>query len=654
VRVRIQIAVQWLGRSGIAFLLLLAAYLVAGWLAPASLLRIVLLSALGATGLWLAIRLLRAGVNRAIWRLRNRLLITYLFIAVVPIALIAFLALAEGYSLVSQLAVYLVTSELDRRMDALVQAAARLAQMNPERRAVEAPRLLELLSRSGEPQIEAVLRQSQHEFRFPPDSTLPAPPKGSRETSGVMLLARRPYLWSYRKIETGDITIAQPLTREFLAGLVPNLGMVDFADPPAGQATRVVRLAAAGAAPARSLPPAANRFDSEVRWFATIPADAWESPARPAEDPPEFLIAVRTRVSAVLATVFNRSADLAQGALKILLIINVVCFVVVEMISLVVGATMTRTITGAVHRLYEGTRKVIEGDFSHRIEVTGKDQLAELSESFNRMTDHIQHLLAVAKEKERLQSEIEIAREVQNQLYPREAPCTKALRITAVCRPARLVSGDYYDYRVASDARVALAVGDVAGKGISAALLMTTLQSSLRAQLQGAREMAAAAGNGGGAALSTSRLVAQLNGQLYSTTSPEKYATLCLGLFDERSGVLTYTNAGHLPPLLIRRGEVQRLEVNGTVVGAFPSVPYGENRLALEPGDLLVCFTDGVTEPENSYGEMFGEDRFIRVVVRSAHLSESEIADAVVASIRDWTGTDELQDDLTLLLARRA
>ncbi len=321
-----------------------------------------------------------------------------------------------------------------------------------------------------------------------------------------------------------------------------------------------------------TLPPPMNRFDREVLWFATIPAATWEQPGKESDGP---IIAVHSRISAVLSTVFNRKTDPAQQVFQYGLIGVAIVFLVVEIVSMIIGVSMTRTITGAVHRLYEGTQKVMEGNFSHRIEVKGKDQLADLSESFNRMTENLERLLVVAKEKERLQSEVEIAREVQSQLYPRVVPQTRTLRLTAVCHPARMCSGDYYDYEVIRDSQVALAIGDVAGKGISAALLMATLQSSLRSQLQSALEIAATAGNGVGGnsllpLLSTSHLVSRLNNQLHAYTSPEKYATFCFGIFDEPTGIFTYTNAGHLPPLLVRGGVAERLDVNGTVVGAFP------------------------------------------------------------------------------------
>jgi sigma-B regulation protein RsbU (phosphoserine phosphatase) len=215
-----------------------------------------------------------------------------------------------------------------------------------------------------------------------------------------------------------------------------------------------------------------------------------------------------------------------------------------------------------------------------------------------------------------------------------------------------MVSGDYFDYQKLLDNQCAMAVGDVAGKGISAALLMATVGSSLRTQLRNSMEQSLQAG-ANHQPIPTSRLVAQLNKQIYNDTAPEKYLTFYFGIYDDDSGILTYTNAGHLPPILIRRGEVQRLDVNGTVVGAFPFSEYGESSLQLESGDLLVCYTDGITEPENDYGEMFGDDRLIEVLLRNAGRADQKVVDAVMEAVLSWTGSPELQDDMTMLLARR-
>ena len=584
-RPRIELVFRWLGGAGVAFLLLLAAYAALGWIAPNSGFGLILEIAAIVAGLWLAIRILRLIARQALWRLRHRLIVTYLFIAGVPLLLIIGLAALAGYMLVYQLAAYLVTTELERRIDGLGLTSG---------------------------------------------ATLPVP-AGGFPARGVLQRDGIFYLFSTVRAPQGDVIVTVPLTREYLAGLAPSLGLVGIDQP--NEAPKTGR-----AAP--PLPPAVNRFDTQVVWFATVPAFDWSTPGRTSD----LELAVVTRVSAVLSTVFYRKADVAQELLEMALIAGFIVFVLVEIVCWVIGITMTRNITGAVHHLYEGTHRIMEGDFSHRIEVRGKDQLAELGVSFNRMTENLAHLLTVAKEKERLQSEIEIAREVQSQLYPRVAPQTKSLRLTAVCRPARIVSGDYYDYECLDDRHTALAIGDVAGKGISAALLMATLQSSLRTQLSNQRPDGPP---------SAARLVSQLNQYLYANTSAEKFSTLCLGLYDEESRCFLYSNGGHLPPVLVRAGGLQRLDVNGTVVGAFPFAEYGESRVVLEPGDLLVFFTDGVTEPENEYGEMFGEERFLDLLLRNAHLGEEEIVRLVIESVRGWTGSEELQDDMTLLLARR-
>ena len=318
-------------------------------------------------------------------------------------------------------------------------------------------------------------------------------------------------------------------------------------------------------------------------------------------------------------------------------------FILVELAALVIGISLSRTITGAVHNLYQGTQRVIQGDFAHRIRVSGRDQLAELGTSFNKMTENLERLLAVAKEKERLQAEVEIARQVQEQLYPKVTPALRTLKLTATCRPARMVSGDYYDYLALPDGRLALAVGDVAGKGISAALLMASIQAAMRMQLR----------LDGVAQLPTSQLVSDLNRQLHATTSPEKYATFFFAVYDEANGELKYTNAGHLAPLLMRNGVAIPLEVSGTVIGAFPFAKYEENRIQMENGDLLVGYTDGITEPENEYGEEFGEARLIDLIAKNADREEKEILRIVLDAVTHWTSAEEQPDDMTLLLARR-
>jgi sigma-B regulation protein RsbU (phosphoserine phosphatase) len=473
------------------------------------------------------------------------------------------------------------------------------------------------------------------------------------------------YLWAHAAGEGKETTLLAPMAADAFSELVPGLAEVLMlleeeptsggAPPPGGSPTvnisgRRYRMRETPSQ-AEHLPPPASRFDQLVTYLCPVPVAIWEAPGKMERR----VLIIRTRYSAVLRTLFGQTVEFSPGftmAALATLAFSVVAFLflMVEAVSLVIGARLTRSITGAVHNLYEGTQRVGVGDFSLRIQVRGNDQLAELGHSFNRMTGDLERLIEVAKEKERLQGEIEIAREVQNQLYPKSVPASKTLKLTAACRPARMVSGDYYDYLNLEEPKLALAIGDVAGKGISAALLMATVQSSMRAQLRAGWE---AADGGAPVGLSPAALVSRLNQQLHAYTSPEKFSTFYFAVYDDFTGLLTYSNAGHLPPMLVRGGEVSRLEVTGTIIGAFPFARYEESRLQLAPGDLLVCFTDGITEPENEYGEMFGEERLMELLLRQARSEGEEVIESVMDAVRHWTGSPELQDDMTMLVARR-
>jgi len=230
---------------------------------------------------------------------------------------------------------------------------------------------------------------------------------------------------------------------------------------------------------------------------------------------------------------------------------------------------------------------------------------------------------------------------VQTRLFPHHPPPAKTIEMLGVCHAARSVSGDYYDYFMAADGELALALGDVAGKGISAALLMASIQSIMRTQL-----------SDGSAAVTPANTVARLNRLLYASTSPEKYATFFFGLYSEDTRKLTYTNAGHLPPLLIHGDDYEFLEVTGSVVGAFPSLRYEEQTVPLGYGDLLVAYTDGITEPENAYGEDFGAERLAEVVMRHREACPAEIVAKVLEAVRDWDTSPEQADDMTLMIVR--
>lgn len=633
-----------IGRLEIAFAAALCVYLilaVVGYIGPA---RLILKLILAVLGVWLAIRISRFAVKQMLWRLRNRLIVAYFFIAVVPIILITLLAGLAVALVGGQISIYLVTSELERRTASLRASIELLA------RDVHGDEWISNVAtflQARYPGLLLVVKDSRT-MAFPAEAI--SPPTDWPKGNGLAVKDGLLYGWALTSVDKRSAFALFPITRDYVGALVPDIGESTILNLETNHVLLHPSTPNPNEPSRNRLLPAANSIDFPIWWGAPILTTSWEAPAKTETQ----WINMRTRPSAVLRTVLSQKVDFANETIPMLFFGVAILFLIAEAIALMIGVSLTRTMTGALHELYEGTLRIKKGDLDHRIPIGGNDQLGELSLSFNEMTGNMERLLVVEKERERLHTELEIAREVQNQLYPKNLPDLENLRLTAVCNPARLVSGDYYDYQQIGDASVAVAIGDVAGKGISAALLMATVQSSLRAQLRGSLEIAAGTGRDVvHASVSTSRVVSHLNQQLYADTSPEKYATFFLGLYEESNRSLTYTNAGHLPPLLIRDGQSEPLEVNGMVVGAFPFAKYGESRIELKSGDLLVFYTDGVTEPENLYGEMFGEQRLIDLLMRNAERDEAEIVQVTIDAVRQWTGSDELQDDMTLLLLRQ-
>ncbi|MCI0665986.1 MAG: SpoIIE family protein phosphatase, partial [Acidobacteria bacterium] len=351
-------------------------------------------------------------------------------------------------------------------------------------------------------------------------------------------------------------------------------------------------------------------------------------------------------------------------------------FLFIALLAIGSAVYLTRSITGAVHYLYAGTNRVESGDFEHEIPITGRDQLSALAVSFNRMTRSIRELLRVSADKQRLDQEMKIAAQVQSQLFPRTVPKTAKLDFApGVCIPARSVSGDYYDYLDVAPGVVGIVVADVCGKGVSAALMMANLQANLRGQVQAYYDaynfkLSLAAQSEPHDGISqvrqhsaeltplshpVQRIVERVNQQVADSIIDASYITLFYAEYDEKNSVLRYTNAGHNPPLLLRwkksgEPEIERLERGGTVLGLFHDFVFEDSELKLESGDLLAAFTDGLIEARNPDNEEYGEERLISTIVRHSDLPAAEIENRILQSVRAWTSDAEQEDDLTLVI----
>ena len=422
-------------------------------------------------------------------------------------------------------------------------------------------------------------------------------------------------------------------------------------------------------------PPPVNVADLPVRFTSTEAITDWETGQRD-----NVLIAVESRPSLLYNQLFGASlSGIITSVLRIAIFLLCLVFAIIELLALWMAIRLSRTITASVADLYSATQHIDRGDLNYRIGVTRNDQLAELSRSFNTMTGSLQRLLIEQKEKERLQNEISIAQEVQANLFPLRAQGLERLELHGVCRPARSVSGDYYDFLVfheeahngvssRKETGVGIAIGDISGKGISAALLMATLHSAVRAYRFASEELIFAETNLAGLTASREeygrdcdelfqspgRILSLLNRHLYRSTQPEKYATLFLAHYNAASARLTYSNAGQLPPLVLGQdGSIRRLDQGGTVVGLMDGMHYDEDSFHMQPGDILVAYSDGVTEPENDFGE-FGEERMMEVVSRYRDQPLHVISTQVMLALDAWIGAEEQPDDITLVLARQA
>jgi sigma-B regulation protein RsbU (phosphoserine phosphatase) len=245
-----------------------------------------------------------------------------------------------------------------------------------------------------------------------------------------------------------------------------------------------------------------------------------------------------------------------------------------------------------------------------------------------------------AAAQERLERDVKIAQEVQTRLFPQKAPEVRGVECSGVCRPARAVAGDYYDFLALDSGHLGIAVGDVSGKGLPAALLMASLQGALRSF--------ASMANGGPA-----RLARDLNAQVHALTERNRFVTFFWAVLDGETGGLAWVNAGHNAPLLLRAsGKVERLASGGPPLGVMADPVYREERTTLSRGDLLVLFTDGVTEAEDATETDYGDARLEAVVREAVSLPPRDVCRRVLEAVAAFEAGREQNDDITVVAAR--
>ncbi len=300
---------------------------------------------------------------------------------------------------------------------------------------------------------------------------------------------------------------------------------------------------------------------------------------------------------------------------------------------------ISRRMTHHVSSLSDGVRQLAGGDFKARVPVRSTDEFGTLAASFNKMAEDLERHQSLIVEQERLRRELELSRQIQTEMLPRAPLRLGTAEIKGLSIPAREVGGDFFNYFALPDGRLALLVGDVSGKGVSAALLMANIQATLRARLPLETDLA--------------KLADGLDRDVDQNTPHSVYVTLFLGILDIERAQLRYVNAGHNPQFLLRtRGGLERLSSTGMPIALYAGQGYAEASVNVESGDLLFFYTDGLVEAENERGDMFGPER-LEALLEFEHAERIDtVLERVEAAIRSFRGRAEPLDDATLMALR--
>lgn len=322
----------------------------------------------------------------------------------------------------------------------------------------------------------------------------------------------------------------------------------------------------------------------------------------------------------------------AASVRSLLLGLGVIGLAVIGIVPL--SRHMTRDLTA----LTDGVRRIAQGDFSAQVPVRSRDEFGALADAFNRMARDVEHHQRLIVEREGLQRELELCRRIQSEMLPHQSLRLGPTEVKGISIPAREVGGDFFNYFELPGGHMAVLVGDVSGKGISAALLMANIQATLRARLPLEPDLA--------------KLTAAIDREIEAATPAGVYATLFLGILDSERKTLRYVNAGHHPQFLIRGDGIQRLASGGMPVGLYAGHGYTEQVVQLADDDLLFFYTDGMVEVEDERQEMFGAERLESLL--RAHRDQG--VDALLAHIeervRQFRGAAEPFDDVTIMALR--
>jgi sigma-B regulation protein RsbU (phosphoserine phosphatase) len=610
------------------------------------------------------------GRRRLLWRVRRKLILSYVLLGVIPVVLVGAFMLVASFVLYTIIVAYAFHEGFDDVAAEVAQTAhtvaadlargSRLPQDSVDRR-YETLRerypdlsLAVLPARTGQAGATGsaagrpgpVVRAGRWRHAPPPE-TVPAWVARPGGFSGVLALTggggNDPHLLIRSVVPSRDGTMLVvadlPVESDLMARIEEETGtrlaaisLPENATPIAG-----VVMPSQGSAAAAFTSGTFSLFRQSVAFMDFI--SDWETGSTG-----RVSITLVAPLHRIVERLAEPSAFVARFLALSLLALGLL-LLVIQGSAFFMGGLLVRSITSAVHELFAGTERVMQGDFAHRIRIDSEDQLGDLAESFNRMGASIEHLLHVQREKQRLDDELRIAREIQKSLLPVNLPNVAGLTIADLCEPAREVGGDYYDLFELGPGRLGVLVADVAGKGTSAALYMAELKGLMLALSH--------------AEASPRRLLMDVNRHLVNHLDNRSFITMTYAVIDVGAGTMTCARAGHTPLIVVSGGQSSVIAPSGMVVGL--RIPGAETRFdellvdhttPIGPGDVIVLYTDGITEAMDPAGELFGDAALARVLSTHHRLDPGGIRERVLREVRAFVGDAEPHDDMTMIVLK--
>jgi serine phosphatase RsbU (regulator of sigma subunit) len=581
---------------------------------------------------WLAAAI-RWTLRRLFWRVGRRLFLSYVMIGVLPFILMAVLLLAVSYMIAGVMSHAALRGERQ----------ATLGQM--ESWALE-------YGLTGKKPTDGLPSLEIHDTQDESGKSLP---EWLQKTtfSGMVWRNNSPLLVASRQFPDGErnIVFVQPLDENWARQLEEKGGMIvtyDRAEQKAKEKERRPK------AHVRVGDQPEDNYDLEtdsglkellrrwsprqVLWPDFTALTAWETGKT---DRSHHLVTfILNPISNLFQFYFGASASHYVDILRNVILSLIVLLMVIYMFAVTFAAVLIFSISRAVNRIEKGTKAVERGDFSYRIGMKPHNQLGEMAQSFDRMTESIGPLLATVAEKERLQSEIEIAATIQRNLLPKEGPKFRGVSFSAHFEPTASIGGDYYDVFNVDKTRLAVAIGDVSGHGLSTGLVMAMVKAAITTLVEeGADEES---------------LFERLNQLVYRSTERRAFMTLAFTIFDLQTGTIRHTNAGHLYPYLLREGQATPLSIES------PSLPLGVREkistrtveMDLLEGDAIVYLSDGIIEAQNEHGDPFGFDQLELLLAQLTDRSPNAIRDRILDAVAKHSGTRPADDDRTVMVLR--